>query len=264
MVALVVGIPLTRSLNNQSPETSDTNRIESVRVSALGNHFMMFDRQWDAFEGKYNLSGSLALTSARDLPHAELTGDLFRALCGGILTQLSQMPEAPVGRADVFRITVSFPVFEDGQQTEHFFIRSKSIPVHNGACGSSEEALNLSYNTFPGALSDWGLLGFYEFTSNFKNSPELAAAFAPRTGRIAPPLPFELGCKAALYDHPRMSQQAGLEQPARLEKLAIFFVGKQAQEVHSLEREPGMVQHFIIDEGTCVSTIEPYPVSYTD
>ena len=125
MVALVVGIPLTRSLNNQSPETSDTNRIESVRVSALGNHFMMFDRQWDAFEGKYNLSGSLVLTSARNLPQSEMAGDLLRALCGGILTQLSQMPEAPVGRADVFRITVSFPVFEDGQQTEHFFIRSK-------------------------------------------------------------------------------------------------------------------------------------------
>jgi hypothetical protein len=231
---------------------------DGVHVTGMGQRFVFVDQVWRSFEGKYVFSGGLVLISKPTGNSVELNARLFRSLCGSILTAIVKMPEAPTERRNVFRLTFSFPVFEDGEATgEIYGDQVHIIPVENGACPSAEDLEKTSFYTFPGVLHDWGLKGIFEYTSTLPEPPDLAAVFAPRTGRMVPPLPFVEACQAAVFDAADVIQDTA-EHP---ERLAVLFLGTMAKDMQSPVGERGLAQNFLIADGMCNAVSEIYPVN---
>lgn len=261
IVIAVVGVSIVFGLNQREETGLRALLEEGVEIEVMDRRFAFVDRGWEYFQGKYVLSGGLVMLGGSNYKTFEVNAQLYRAVCGEILTKISSMADAPAGRSDLFRLALSFPVFSSGEPTgETYGQPINNLPIDDGACPSIEEIETTSFNTFAGVLRRWGLKGLYEYSSNLSNAPSMAAVFAPRNERIVPPLPFQEACHAAVFDF----EDSFPAEVALPDKLAILILGKPANEVDSPTGEAGLAQHFLIEDGTCSVASEVIPLQRDD
>ncbi len=180
--------------------------------------------------------------------------EIFRAACGSILTNMREMPERPTERAGLFRLALWFwEVDDNGRLTgEMLGGRKSDIWIENGACPQTEDFGTLTYSTYPGALEQWAVVGMNELTGMPADKAQAAIIFASRFGKVVPPLPFEAGCRAYLFDYTGFL-------PEETTKIGVIFSGEAAPGLSTVDGfdGAGMIQFFDYSSGTCVAEGEP-------
>jgi hypothetical protein len=260
-VCAIIGIAVFFVVNQDQESRLRALIDEGVEVTGMDRRFVFIDRRWEYFQGKYALSGGLVMAASPNEATFEISGQLYLDLCEDILAKIAVMRDAPTGRNQLFRLVLSFPVFNSGEPTGQTYGQPNNyIPIDEGACPSFEAIEKTSFNTYPGVLRRWGLKGFYEYTSNLPDPLDIAAVFAPRNGRVVPPLPFVEACQAALFDFEAIVPNA----EKRPDKLAILLLGKPANDIEVPKGESGLGQHFVIEDGSCLAISEVFPLERKD
>lgn len=253
IIVLAIAVSVFYFLNNSEKTRLRALLDEGVQVSAEDRRFVFFNRSWEYFQGKYVLSGDLVMHANSEHTALEANTNLYRALCGEILTKVAGMRDAPAGRNHVFRLALSFPIFDAGAPTgETYGPAINNIPIDDGACPNLEATHPIGINTYPGVLRPWALQGFDEYSANLPDSPEIAAAFALQTGPVVQPIPFAEACQAALFDFDRLVPIA----EKRPDKLAILLLVEASSETEMAMGETGLLQHFSTEDGSCIATSE--------
>ncbi|WP_224825719.1 hypothetical protein [Cognatishimia sp. MH4019] len=118
---------------------------DGVRLSALDDHFALFDTSWRQVGSKYELSGAvIVFAKSRTETYYSINATFLRALCGSVLTAIIQMPEAPTERGDVFQLILWFPAFEDGEPTGEIWGGQRfKLPLTNGVCPTLQDLNDL-------------------------------------------------------------------------------------------------------------------------
>lgn len=262
---VVVGLAIAAALFNwPKDEVSTLHRAQSegIPIIAMANRFFLIDHSWRRFEDKHAFNAELTLFKSPLGRTIDLTPQLIRTLCGQLLTEMSKLPEAPVERRDLFRVTLAFPIFEKDEPTGELYGKGlQYIPIEDGTCPTNlelEEATVISL--FPGALRDWGLKSIHEYRSNLPNAPESAAVFVSRTGRLVPPLPFTEGCQAAVFEFGDVIEDIA-DDPTRM---TVLFLGTMFKDLWSSDFEPAAAQDFTISDGICSASSEIYQMQWEE
>ncbi|MBR9821815.1 MAG: hypothetical protein GYB51_12540 [Rhodobacteraceae bacterium] len=232
-VVLIVGAfaVATRLLSHPSGPTVLVE--DGGVIYPLGYRFAYTNIEWWEFEGEYSLGVELTPID----PRAQGLGidtDLLHAMCGSILTSISARKEKPTGRSGIFRLTIGLRgVVGGNSEVRADELLLQRLPVDDGACLPVNQLKYATYNSYPAALEEWGLVNFNLPPAGAEDTMDMMAIFARRTpGADAQP-PFQAGCRAVLFELGQPGQE-GVALPARL---GVVFTDQPPHEI----REKGVI-----------------------